>query len=106
MYTRVNTRVPFDLSICFAIYPSDYLSICLSICICRLYIYTHVYIHTYILHMPLVISTCREAPAGPSRAIRAGNVVDVYGAFDDCSSARDSFNVRSDQRFGCRGVGV
>ena len=64
-----------------------------------IYICIHVLTHVY-------LGTCREAPAGPSRAIRAGNVVDVYGAFDDCSSARDSFNVRSDQRFGCRGFRV
>jgi len=32
-------------------------------------------------------------PKGPSRAIRAGNVVDVYGAFDDCIRSRDMYYV-------------
>ena len=50
-----------------------YLFICLFIDICM---------HTG-------VSTWHAAPGGPSRAIRAGHVVDVYGAFDDCSSARE-----------------
>ena len=66
-----------------------YIYICIYICI-YIYMYIYLFICLFIdICMHTGVSTWHAAPGGPSRAIRAGHVVDVYGAFDDCSSARE-----------------